>query len=429
MKRILLLVAQGLVLLALNGAARGGSYVEIASFDADDAAFSAIHENPNNPDQLDLTVSTFNANPLSTDEVYVIRDIGSKLGSSNLNSVRQTLADGLLWPNEVEPVPEDVFGTDRYWWVANGFLVPGKTAGSIGLIEADSSSHPAPYHDLTTGSVTEHWWYHRVYFVDVDGDGRKDMLTARADTSSASTTLAEMVYFSQPRMNPISSTWDVDTLFEGPDALFRYEEIPMSPWVTRTAIFSTQYFAEKLVASWSDDDQPDFKNLNHRTIEAIADNRYFDCEYVDINGDGRKDLLVSINSKSNGQLVVFEIPDNWATGTWTRHLIAEGFKPPGLVVTEGMGSPGTTFTFRPDGTYRNKPLIMLTGDDDSNIYVFETENDSDTNNWSYTKRSIFEATDGTVGAPTVHDLDGDGNVEVIIPCYSDGSVHVLSYEP
>lgn len=77
----------------------------------------------------------------------------------------------------------------------------------------------------------------------------------------------------------------------------------------------------------------------------------------------------------------------------------------------------------------NKPQIMLTGDDDSTIYVFEAESDSNSNNWSYTQTVIFEAESGTVGAPSVRDVDGDGYVEVFVPAYSDGSLHVLTYQP
>eukprot|EP00057_Strongylocentrotus_purpuratus_P004366 XP_003728542.1 PREDICTED: uncharacterized protein LOC100889205 [Strongylocentrotus purpuratus] len=431
----LLLSLIGTLLVSMPGAL-AGQYVELGSIPADYAAFSSVHHN-SNPDLYDLSLSTFNPTPLSTDVVYVIRDIGGQLASRGANNLeKEILVDGLLWPNEVEPVPEDVFGKDMYWWVANGFLVPTKQAGSVGLIEAhqDTSADPAPYHDLTSGSTSENWWYHRVYFVDVDGDGRKDILTARADTSDMSNVLAEMVYFKQPSRNAITSQWAVEPLFEGPDALFRYEELEMSSSVTRHAIFSCQYFAEKLVVSWSDasgSTGPDFKNMESRVIEAITDYRYFDAEIVDINGDGNLDLLVSINSMTNGQVVVYEMPDDWATGTWTRHLIAEGFKPHGRIVTEGMGSPGTTFTFRPNlkESASNKPQIMLTGDDDSTIYVFEAESDSNSNNWSYTQTAIFEAESGTVGAPSVRDVDGDDYVEVFVPAYSDGSLHVLTYTP
>ncbi|XP_063962511.1 uncharacterized protein LOC129271434 [Lytechinus pictus] len=424
-------------LLVLMPAAQAWNYKHVGSVPVEKAAFSSLHR-VGSTEKFDLSVSTFKSS-VKYDVVYVFRDVGGQLlngGSWNPgnNLQKEVLVDGLLWPNEVEPVPVNAFEGDEkdYWWVANGFLVPGKEQGSIGLIEAYEAGQDGrcPYHNLTDNGQGEKWWYHRVYFVDADGDNKLDMLTARADTSGRGV-LAEMVYFKQPSSKPITSTpWDVTVLFDGPDALFRYEKMSVNS-ATRHAIFSCQYFAEKLVVSWSDSNPPDFKNMNHRVIEDIVDNRYFDAEIVDLNGDGKEDLLVSINSMSNGQLVAFEMPDNWATGTWKRHLIAEGFKPHGPIVTEGMGSPGTTFTFKPDAsTFTNKPQIMLTGDDDSNIYVFESMDDSDPANWEYSKTAIFttETGKGTVGAPSVGDVTGDGLVEVFVPEYSGDLLHVLKYE-
>lgn len=83
------------------------------------------------------------------------------------------------------------------------------------------------------------------------------------------------------------------------------------------------------------------------------------------------------------------------------------------------------FTYLP----RSKPDIIMTGDDDSTVYLFEANQQSNTADWTYTRNIIFQANRGTVGAPAARDVDGDGNVEIFIPAYSDGAVHVMTYIP
>ena len=77
---------------------------------------------------------------------------------------------------------------------------------------------------------------------------------------------------------------------------------------------------------------------------------------------------------------------------------------------------------------RYKPLILLTGDDDSNVYVFESTSDNDPSVWTYTMTSIFYAK-GTIGGPVVKDIDGDGYAEVFIPAWSEGTLNVYTFKP
>ena len=52
-------------------------------------------------------------------------------------------------------------------------------------------------------------------------------------------------------------------------------------------------------------------------------------------------------SDKNGKLVAYEIPADFRSGTWIRHGIAEGFKPQGIIITEGNGAPGISQAFYP----------------------------------------------------------------------------------
>ncbi len=78
--------------------------------------------------------------------------------------------------------------------------------------------------------------------------------------------------------------------------------------------------------------------------------------------------------------------------------------------------------------YRNKPLIILSGDDNGHVYLFENDNDSDPSVWTYTYESFFYAK-GTVGAPAVKDVDGDGFMEIFVPAYTEGTINTYTFKP
>lgn len=66
--------------------------------------------------------------------------------------------------------------------IAGGFLVPLKTKGSIRLVDLSTGTPQRPT-EMTTGSDDHHWFYHRVLWLDMNGDGKKDAVTCRAKKS------------------------------------------------------------------------------------------------------------------------------------------------------------------------------------------------------------------------------------------------------
>ena len=66
--------------------------------------------------------------------------------------------------------------------VAGGFLVPFKTKGTINIFDISHDSTGGA--NELTGSRDDHeWFYHRVLWADMNGDGAKDAVTCRGKKS------------------------------------------------------------------------------------------------------------------------------------------------------------------------------------------------------------------------------------------------------
>lgn len=76
--------------------------------------------------------------------------------------------------------------------VADGFLVPGKDRGGIYVVQNPAHEESEWSIPLTDPFSSDRWFYHKATWVDLTGDGRQSILTARAklrkEASTTSTT-------------------------------------------------------------------------------------------------------------------------------------------------------------------------------------------------------------------------------------------------
>jgi hypothetical protein len=69
---------------------------------------------------------------------------------------------------------------DEVLIVGDGFLVPGKSTGSISVIKNLEDNHSKV---IELSHEKKGWFYHLALVIDMNNDGRKDILTARATKS------------------------------------------------------------------------------------------------------------------------------------------------------------------------------------------------------------------------------------------------------
>ncbi|XP_050415338.1 uncharacterized protein LOC126829472 [Patella vulgata] len=413
----------------LSAGIQGASVKKLGTFSAPHAAFIEVVEDTHASsakDKYHLFISSFNAVPLSKDHVYEVTKIGSHL--HNVAGIKViTATSSVTWPNEVGAVPESVFHKNMMS-VSGGFLVPLKAHGVIDLFDYSSAPPKGPYR-ITDNSADAAWFYHRVQWKDMNGDGRVDAVSCRAKKPILfGSEDGELVWFEQPSSGALSSTWKTHVLAHGPDVYFEITSLPTSNG-KMDCIVTAGFFSKSLNIYWTTDPHGRWNDAS-KIKSRVIDNHIkavFDVKVVDLDKDGKLDLLVTSNDARNAGMYAFEIPSDFRTGTFKQHVIATGFasRASGM----GKGAPGS-----PEVVYENehhktgKPMIILSGDDDGRAHLLKPRSTSH-GDFTYSMETILDVGSGTVGKIAHKDVDGDGYPEVFIPAYNAGKVYVYTFKP
>lgn len=182
-------------------------------------------------------------------------------------------------------------------------------------------------------------------------------------------------------------------------------------------------------------DQPAWGNCEQNDVtRVVIDDKstgpFFDLEYVDINNDGRKDLLVTNNRHDGkGKVLVYEVPDKYTTEPWTRHVLRDGYSVSCFICT-GKGTPGRARSVHTKINGSGKPLIAVSTDDGGQ-FVMLNPTSTETSSWNYTETVVYKTTvsKGTVGTFAIGDVNGDGYNEIFVPDYSGGVVAMYTFAP
>ncbi|KAK7488887.1 hypothetical protein BaRGS_00019844 [Batillaria attramentaria] len=388
----------------------------VTSFSLPNPAFLSLYGYASG-DGYDLLVSSFSANPLGTDRVYRVKHVEKFLQKNSTQITPQVLTESVVWPNEVT----GVYGTfgGRTVAVAGGFFIPLKERGTITLIDVSGDTPGKPY---VITDQSEKWFYHRVEWFDMNADGHADALTCRAEKPLLGSAKGQLVWFQNENGLNQSTPWKSHVIAEGPDIFF--ESVP---YVNTTegyiqAIFVAQFFSPALKVFWvgTSGNWSDTSKINQRIIDKSI-GQVFDVDFCDVNGDENMDLLVTANSATNGTVWAYEIPRDFRTGVYKRHLLASGFKSRSGEI--GKGAPGSAQLIYTRQETGYKASILLSGDDAGQAFILNPRSEAK-DDWTYTVTPFLDAGSGTVGGIDYADVDRDDHKEIFVPAYNENKVYI-----
>jgi len=397
------------------------AWTSMGHFKVDKAAFLEIGNFAGS--EKFLLASSFSAGPLGTGKVFVIPGVEAAVTAGSVDHLKQHQLDmhgvSLQWPNSVTIIPDDVFGF-RAIMVPDGFLVPGHADGGLYIIKMDDE-------DITKSQsvtkITEYkkgYFYHMGHWVDLNGDGRLDWITAR---SNAKADGGELVWFEHPVEGLTDATWTEHIICSGPDV--GIEVIEDGPWKHEIVVFAAEFFNEKVA----------YYRVSTKTGDLVGSHiiddgsilSAYSVTFVDLNGDGKKELMVNnheTDDSTNG-IWSYDQPKHWED-SWTKRELASDFKNAFSVFVPNM-APGFPYAFYPkvadEGHKGNAAHILVAGDGDHTAWLMTN---TDKENFVWDRDTIHE-TRGTVGALAFADLDNDGWNEVWVPDYDHSYMEVFRF--
>jgi len=400
-----------------------------------------------------LIVSRFTGDPLESDDVASVPDFALRISTGTISSAACVRVAALTWPNDVEPVSFDLSNEDyekdamsslNALLAPGGFLVPPKTIGAITLVNSSGGAPASGVYTLSSPKILpgDGWFYHRAFLFDVDGDGRQDVISARATKPLVESPQGELIWLKQPASSPlapsslpwaeavlVTGAWAPDVLFAAPISLRgdSDEQLLYASFFTGGGLAMLQCegcAGSAPTSTWAT------AKLSPIVIDASV-GPSFDVSVVDLNGDGRLDVLLTNHADNttnvNGTIyqsvvVAYEAPLAPAlisnVSEWKKHVLVEGF-----VVREAganQAAPGAARAFTPQGTSTTKPWISVSGDGDQRVYIL-TPDSSDPENWSYAQTLVHDCA-GTSGRQ-VTTVVGE-RTYLVIPCYDKARIEV-----
>ena len=229
-------------LLSICGFASAASdvgYKYLGKINTPSPAFIKVEKFPGQ--QEFLLISEFGA--FSSGKVSVIPNIKDIVNSRNFSSAPQAKAlySNFKWPNSVSVVPQDVFGVNAIV-VPDGFLPPGKTEGNVYVMTTDPADLTKAQQVYQISPSKSGYFYHTGFWVDIDGDGRKDFITAR---SNAKADQGELVWYHHPAGGLQQVPWEEHVIVNGPDVMFDLQTIEGYEGLI---VFGAEFFNKKLTA-------------------------------------------------------------------------------------------------------------------------------------------------------------------------------------
>ncbi|CAE7036232.1 RH40 [Symbiodinium natans] len=366
-----------------------------------------------------LVVTSFEATPFVGKNGVFLVDVGAHSGPA-----QELPGSGKInWPNSITTLNASVFGFTAVA-VGNGFLVPTHTTGGVYILEASTQpttlKEPVKISKDLSGRLPDSgWFYHQAHFVDMDGDGRQDVLTARCEYGvwPWDKKQGELVWLKQPAKDALNGQpWEERELGPGPDFLFC-----VHPNSSRLSLVAPEFVSGRVVYWYMQEDGSMRSRLLDDTIGPG-----FSCSWVDLNADGHLDLLVTNHAAENGSVFAYSFSsEDIVTAGVSRHVLATGFTP--AKIDKGKASPGDAMAFQPQTNLTGKPHIFVSGDNSNSIFLL-TPKSKDPANWTYMLEQVQDF-GADIGRPSIGDVDGNGFADIFVPLYDAKKIVHYEFRP
>ncbi|MBM3464053.1 MAG: hypothetical protein FJX76_18310 [Armatimonadetes bacterium] len=312
-------------------------------------------------------------------------------------SVPEVFTDQVAWPNDLTFHDGDVY-------FGSGFLMPGKSTGTISKAPIDGSSPPAP-----VTADKKRWFYHKPWVL-----ANGDILTARA---------TKPIVWGDPQgelvlLHPGATGQATEqVLAAGPDMHLLVADVNRDG---KPEAIAPEYFGEKLSL---------FTEQNGVWKQTVIDADLgpgFDASLEHLEGANAGPALLVTNSKDDGSggVYAYEIPDQITTQPWIRHTLVEGI--PNGKWGPGTGAPGAARAYHlgPHNEGDRPAVLVSTDDGETLMWGIPTGQD-----WNY-KFFRTENLDSTVGKPSVTPFcDAEGFPYIFVPLYDRDLIRVYSFNP
>jgi len=203
------------------------------------------------------------------------------------------------------------------------------------------------------------------FWVDLNGDGRKDFLTARSNAKAGE---GELLWLEHPEGGFKTENWTEHVLNNMADV--GLDMVEMSHYKNEIVVFAAQFFDEAVSVhriSTVDGSLVSSRMIDDETILSA-----YLAQYVDIDGDGTFELIVNNHETDENTNGVFQysIPKDLDKGTFSKTTVTEHFVNHDTLFVKGM-SPGFPYIVWPkvDEWGKGDSTMMIAGDGDYTFHV------------------------------------------------------------
>lgn len=367
-----------------------------------------------------LLFSSFGA--ASYSRLYIVPEISEQTSTEKkISEIKPIeITNNFTWINFPKVVPFEIF-KNRSLLIKDGFIPPFHNNGGVYILIINENDITKVEKTLRLTAEKKGYYYHEAFWYDFNKDGKMDLITARSNSKKEG---SELLWLEQPE-NYLehSGPWKEHIIYRGgTDISFSLFETSILEGIL--VIFSGEFWGKKATVMYFD-----LKLLQIVERRVIDDSIGFvyAAQVVELNGDGKKQLLVNNHEKKDEDtgIWIYDFPEDFdfIHGEFKKTKIAGDFKNASSFFIKNM-SPGFPYVVWPKVEEKGEKManIVVAGDGDYTAHLMSPRGKGD-----YGIEDI-KFLGGTVGSICFDDLDGDGLLDLFIPNYDQNYIEFYRFE-